>query len=141
MSAETMGSFDPLLKRIFAEKILERLELPDWTTPEWRAWSKEWREEVPLTAEQERENAEWRKGVKVARERLASMVADFGAALDGIASEFGVRVSGGGEDEWEIDDYDAPHKPTYRTKDGAPPAPPMFQPVRIPTHIEWKRNE
>lgn len=133
MVAELGGTFDPLLQQILREHLLERLKMPDFTTPEWRAWADEWREEVPLTREQERENDAWRGRVKEARERLAQIEADFSASLKGLASEFGVRVTGGGYDDegYDVDDYDPPHKTTWRTKDGALPEPQHWKTIKF----------
>lgn len=142
MSA-TFGTLDPLLKRLYTAAIVDRFfKMPDFTTPEWRAWADQWREEVPLTREQERENAEWCERVKKAREDLAQLHANYLENVAGIEGTYGVRAVLTGEDgdgEYDVDDYCPPHRPTYRTKDGAPPEPQMMREVKFV--VNAKRND
>lgn len=131
-------TFDPtLLKLMYTNELIRRMKFPDWTTPEWRAWADEWREEVPLTNEQVQENAAWRKRVAMARTRLAEIQAATAASLNAVETDFGVKVfstTGEGDDgEYEVDDYDPPHRPTYRTKDGAPPEPRHWKSAKFVT--------
>lgn len=107
-------------------------------TPEWSAWAAEWREEVPLTAKQKRENAAWERRVERARRELARTMESFAE----IERKYGVSVSQGCyecDGEPSIDAGDPPHKTTYRTKPGAPPEPSSWPPVKYGSTIRIRR--
>jgi hypothetical protein len=68
---------------------------------------------IELTPGQKRENAEWRRRVELARERLADIQRDYAASIDGLIAEFDVEVSSSDDGEYEVNDYSSPHQPRY----------------------------
>lgn len=140
MSAET-AFFSKELLSLYANTLIDRLTSRIIKpTPEWSAWAAEWREEVPLTAQQKRENAAWGRRVERARRALNRALESFAE----IERKYGVSVAQGCyecEGEPSIEAGDPPHKTTYRTRPGAPPEPPFWPKVVYGSSIKWVRHE
>lgn len=134
-----LTTLDPIMKRWYVGYLVDRFTQNVLKpTPEWSAWAAQWREEVPLTRKQQRENASWRRRVKDATKALREAEAKLRDEIVSIEHDYGVRVFAGGcgcddGDGESTIESDQPHKVTYRTKDGAPPEPPMWPTIRFET--------
>lgn len=117
---------DELVKRVYREQLLERLRGPILSSPEWRAWAKEWLETVPLMPEQVQENADWKARLPKAHEDLAAELESLRKNIEVIEAVYGVKIEITEDGEYEVNDYDPPHRPSSRPKAGAPEAPPIW---------------
>ena len=127
MSA-TLTAYDAILREVYAPIVAADRPSLLLASPEWWAWAKEWREPIPLTAEQEAENAAWKAALPRACEEISVLRGEYDRRADEIEERYHVKIYRTDDDDLDVDEMwsEPPCVPGLRAKAGAPPEPPMW---------------